>query len=132
MKHKKQPPTQQVRNIMRDIEDNFYANEAKKKKIQEGNDVKRRKLDQRYASLSKMTLREIEKRNLEFNDDNITLILNILLETKYFATRFNFKNGDDNMQEMINAVKRVYNANKRAEVENNSKNGETNDSNETR
>lgn len=77
----------------------MQANEQRK--INEEN---RKKDDTRYNLLTNLIIRELKKRTLEFNDENINLVLDIALSSKHFSGFI-----DDDRIRIINAVKRKYN-----------------------
>ena len=105
----------------------FNPTEKKMKEISSKNQAIREYCDKRYEAIAKLTIREIEKRNLEFNDENILDILNVLLETKYFERLKRAMDNFGGIQGMINAVKRRYNKSKQEQQTNNEKNQGRND-----
>ena len=104
-----------------------YKSEDRMKAINSKNQAIREYCDERYMAIAELTIREIQKRNLDFKDENILNILNILLKTKHFARLERQMDYFGGIQGMINAVKRRYNKSKQEQQTNNEKNQGRND-----
>lgn len=83
---------------------------------------KRKKDDKRYNLLTSLIIRELENRTLEFNDENINLVLDLALSLRHFLVFAN----DDRIS-IINAVKRKYNGLNKKQNNNGEQNGQAKD-----